>query len=87
MTGALGPPVSGGQEEGGGRVGPAGWLLGGWAPGTGPVLTVTGGPWAPRAAGQARSGALGAVGVGAVLRQERGRDGARLLALAGVILW
>lgn len=40
-----------------------------------------------RAAGLARSGALGAVGVGAVLRQEGGRDGARLLALAGVILW
>lgn len=86
MTGALGPPVSGGREEGGGRVGPAGRLLGGWAPGTG-VLTVTGGPLALRAAGLARSGALGAVGVGAVLRQEGGRDGARLLALAGVILW
>ena len=51
------------------------------------VLTVTGGPWALRAAGQARSRALGAVGVGAVLRQVEGRDGARLLALAGVILW
>lgn len=37
--------------------------------------------------GQARSRALGAVGVGAVLRQVEGRDGARLLALAGVILW
>ena len=42
--------MSGGREEGGGRVGPAGRLLGAWGPGTG-VLTVTGGPWALRAAG------------------------------------